>query len=79
MSLFKRLLLAATCSVALSACGTSSARMFAEPPRLAPRTESTDDLRSLPSPKQKLYAAVFAFQAQIKCPPASRSSGVSAP
>ncbi len=64
MSVFKRLLLAATCSVALSACGASSARVFAEPPRLAPRTESTDDLRSLPSPKQKLYAAVFAFQDQ---------------
>jgi curli production assembly/transport component CsgG len=60
----RRLLLSAVCCTALSACGTSPARTFSEPPKLAPRVESTEDLRSLPPPKQKLYSAVFAFQDQ---------------
>jgi len=60
----RRLVVAVTCCTALSACGTSSSRVLAERPQLAPHVESTDDLRALPPPKQKLYSAVFAFQDQ---------------
>jgi curli production assembly/transport component CsgG len=62
-SLF-RLLLSATVAASLSACGTSASRLLAEQPTLAPVTESINDLHNLPPPKQKLFAAVFAFQDQ---------------
>lgn len=49
----------------LPACaGTEPARVFAEAPTLAPRTESTEDLRALPPPQGRLHVAVFAFQDQ---------------
>lgn len=48
----------------LAGCGSSPARVFAEPPRLGVRVQSTDDLRNLPPPRNKLHVAVFAFQDQ---------------
>lgn len=50
---------------ALSACGSSAARVFAEQPTLAVRNSSAaNDLLALPPPSQKLFVAVFAFQDQ---------------
>ncbi len=57
------LALALACCI-LSGCGTTTARVFAEPPRLAPVVQSTEELRDLPPPATKLYVAVFAFQDQ---------------
>lgn len=64
MRLFVRLAMLAATACTLSACGTSLARLAAEPPTLGARTESAAQLRDLPAPKQKLFVAVFAFQDQ---------------
>lgn len=63
MTLRAKFLLAAACCV-LSGCGTTPARLFAENPTYAPRTEAYEQLRGLPPPRQKLYVGVFAFQDQ---------------
>ena len=59
-----RIALALSSALALSACGTSPARMLAESPTLGVRTAATDELRNLPPPARKLDVAVFAFQDQ---------------
>ena len=48
----------------LSGCGTSSARVLAEPPVMGTRNMSNLELQALPPPASKLYVAVFAFQDQ---------------
>lgn len=45
---------------ALGGCA-SAARTFSSAPYLAVRTQSMDDLETLPPPEHKLYTAVFAF------------------
>lgn len=59
-----RAMLMAASLLGLTACGTAPSRMIAERPTLGVRTESTNDLRSLPPPQRKLDVAVFAFQDQ---------------
>ena len=63
MKLTSRLALTLLCG-ALSACGTSSARLMAEQPKLGTVVQSTEELRNLPAPERRLHVAVFAFQDQ---------------
>ncbi|PHK95384.1 curli production assembly protein CsgG [Pseudoroseomonas rhizosphaerae] len=50
--------------LSLAACGTAPASMMAERPTLGARPQSTDELRSLPQPRQRIDVAVFNFQDQ---------------
>lgn len=49
---------------ALAACGTTPGTLFSEEPTLETRTSTVDLLRSLPPPKERLYAAVYRFTDQ---------------
>jgi curli production assembly/transport component CsgG len=56
-----RSFLAASCFLALAACGTTPATLMAENATLGARTETVTGLRALPAPRQKLDVAVFSF------------------
>jgi curli production assembly/transport component CsgG len=59
-----RSLAAAVSLLALTACGTTPATLMAENATLGARTETGDDLRTLPAPRQRLDVAVFTFTDQ---------------
>ncbi|MBB5695241.1 CsgG/HfaB family protein [Muricoccus pecuniae] len=56
-----RNLAAAASLLALAACGTTPATILAESATLGARTETVDELRELPAPRQRLDVAVFSF------------------
>lgn len=61
---FRAALVLSASLVALTACGTTPARLMAEKPTLGARTSNTSELQSLPPPARPLDVAVFAFQDQ---------------